>query len=125
MSYLFRYYAGVYDRFMDRFNLDDDSIIIDIIGPGNKKVADVGGGTGRTADKLVKLGHFVTIIDPSIPMANRAKKRNNNIKIINQSMPFSLQEKYDVILFRDCLHHIKEQRKTMILFVFFDHLYYN
>ena len=86
MSYLFRYYAGVYDRFMDRFNLDDDSIIIDIIGPGNKKVADVGGGTGRTADKLVKQP-LCYYYHPSIPMANRQRKEIIILRLlINQCL---------------------------------------
>lgn len=115
MSYLFKYYAKVYDKFMAKFHLDDDSVILDIIGRGDKKIADIGGGTGRTADKLIKLGHFVTIIDPSQSMTKRAKKRNHRIRIINQGMPFNIKEKYDLILFRDCLHHIKEQRETLEL----------
>jgi demethylmenaquinone methyltransferase/2-methoxy-6-polyprenyl-1,4-benzoquinol methylase len=115
MSYLFKYYAKKYDRFMRRFHLDDDTVILDIIGHGNKRIADIGGGTGRTADKLIKLGHFVTIIDPCISMTKRAKKRNQKIRIISQPMPFDMKEEYDVILFRDCLHHIKEQRKTLYL----------
>lgn len=115
MSYLFRCYAKIYDRFMGKFHLDDDSIILDLIGTGNKKIADIGGGTGRTADKLIKQGHLVTIIDPCQSMTKRAKKRNQRIQIMNQSMPFDLKEEYDVILFRDCLHHIKEQRETLKL----------
>jgi len=113
MSYLFQYYAKVYDRFMRRFHLDDDSIILDIIGIGNKKIGDIGGGTGRTADKLIKRGHSVTIIDPSSSMTKRAKKRNHMIRVFNRSMPFDIKEEYDVILFRDCLHHIKRQRETL------------
>ncbi len=113
MSYIFRFYAKSYDRFMRRFNLDDDSVILDIIGEGNKKIADIGGGTGRTADKLIKRGHFVSIIDPCQSMTNRAKKRNRMIRVINLPMPFDIKDKYDVILFRDCLHHIKNQRETL------------
>ncbi len=115
MSYLFRFYAKAYDRFMRSFHLDDDSAIIDMIGVGNKIIADIGGGTGKTADKLIKQGHFVTIIDPCQSMTKRAKKRNQKIRIINQPMPFDIKGKYDVILFRDCLHHIKKQRETLEL----------
>lgn len=115
MSYLFRYYASLYDRFMRKFHLDDDSMILDMIGKGNKKIADIGGGTGRTADKLIKLGHSVTIIDPCQSMTKRAKNRNQMIQIINQAMPFEIKEEYDVILFRDCLHHIEKQRETLEL----------
>lgn len=115
MSYLFRYYAKVYDRFMSKFHLDDDSAILDIIGTGNKIIADIGGGTGITADKLIKRGHYVTIIDPCQSMTKRAKKRNPMIQIINQALPFDIKEEYDVILFRDSLHHIKSQRETLEL----------
>lgn len=115
MSYLFRYYAKVYDRFMGKFHLDDDAMILDIIGTGNKQIADIGGGTGKTADKLIRLGHLVTIIDPCQSMTRRAMKRNSKIQVINQSMPIELKEVYDVILFRDCLHHIKKQRETLQL----------
>lgn len=100
---------------MKKFHLDDDSMILDIIGKGNKQIADIGGGTGKTADKLVKMGHCVTIIDPCQPMTRRAKKRNPKIKVINKAMPYELKKEYDVILFRDCLHHIKRQRKTLEL----------
>jgi hypothetical protein len=91
MSYLFRYYAKVYDRFMSRFHLDDDSVILRMIGSGNKKIADIGGGTGRTADKLIRMGHSVTIIDPCQSMTKRAKKRNPRIRIINEAMPCEIK----------------------------------
>ena len=113
MSYLFRNFANIYDRFMKRFNLDDDSVILDIIGEGNKKIADIGGGTGKTADKLIRLGHCVTIIDPCQSMTKNAIRRNDRIRIINQPMPYDFNEEYDIILFRDCLHHIKDQRESL------------
>ncbi len=113
MSYLFQCYANMYDRFLKCFHLDDDKQILEIIGNGNKKIADIGGGTGRTADLLIRCGHSVTIIDPSKSMTKLAIKRNGRIRIINQSMPGELDEEYDIFLLRDCLHHVKNQKELL------------
>lgn len=117
MSYLFQYYAKVYDRFMQKFHLDDDTMILKLLGRGNLHIADIGGGTGKTANRLIKLGHQVTIIDPCQPMTKRAKSRNGKIEVINEPMPYDMKECYDVFLFRDCLHHIDKQNETLKLCV--------
>jgi len=113
MSYLFQCYAKVYDKFMNLFSLDDDTAILTLIESHPQKIADVGGGTGVTADKLVKLGHRVTIIDPCLQMTQLAKKKNEGIQVINKSMPCELEEKFDLILIRDCLHHVKRQTEML------------
>lgn len=115
MSYLFRCYAKSYDKFMNRFSLDDDSAILSLIEDRQLRIADVGGGTGVTADKLVKRGHTVTIIDPCRQMTELAKKRNKSIRVINKSMPCQINEQFDIILIRDCLHHVKRQREMIDL----------
>lgn len=116
MSYLFQCYAKVYDRFMNVFSLDDDTTVLAIIAQFQKRpqrIADVGGGTGVTADKLINQGHIVTIIDPCRQMTKLAKQRNQAIRVINKTMPCELKEQFDIILIRDCLHHVKQQRKTI------------
>ncbi len=113
MSYLFRCYAKLYDKFMKNFSLDDDTAVLSLIENGQKKIADVGGGTGLTADKLVKRGHVVTIIDPCRQMTELAKKRNQSIRVINKSMPCEINERFDIILIRDCLHHVRRQRELI------------
>lgn len=113
MSYLFGCYATVYDKFMNQFSLDDDSVVLSLIENHQQRIADVGGGTGITADKLARMGHIVTIIDPCKQMTQLAKKRNKSIRVINQSMPCEVNEQFDVILIRDCLHHVKEQREMI------------
>ena len=113
MSYLFRCYAKIYDRFMNQFSLDDDTAVLSLIENRQLRIADIGGGTGVTADKLVKKGHVVTIIDPCRQMTQLAKKRNKAIRVINKSMPCELREQFDIILMRDCLHHVKRQRELM------------
>lgn len=113
MSYLFRYYARSYDKFMKRFSLDDDTAILSLIENRQLRIADVGGGTGVTADKLVKRGHVVTIIDPCRQMTELAKKRNKKVRVINKSMPCEINEQFDIILLRDCLHHVERQREMI------------
>lgn len=113
MSYLFRCYAKIYDKFMNKFSLDDDTAVLSIIENRQLRIADVGGGTGLTADKLVKRGHTVTIIDPCRQMTDLAKKRNRSIRVINKSMPCEINEQFDVVLVRDCLHHVRQQREMI------------
>ncbi len=113
MSYLFRCYAKLYDKFMNIFSLDDDTAVLSLIENRQLRIADVGGGTGVTADKLVKRGHAVTIIDPCRQMTELAKKRNKKVRVINRSMPCEINEQFDIILIRDCLHHVKRQREMI------------
>lgn len=116
MSYLFRCYAKVYDKFMNLFLLDDDTTVLALIAQIERRplrIVDVGGGTGLTANKFVKQGHSVTILDPCRQMTQLAKKRNQVIQVINEAMPCELEEQFDIVLIRDCLHHVKRQRETI------------
>lgn len=113
MSYLFRCYARIYDRFMKIFSLDDATAVLSLIENRQLRIADVGGGTGVLADKLVNKGHMVTILDPCRQMTQLAKKRNKAIRVINKSMPCEIKEQYDIIIIRDCLHHVKRQREML------------
>lgn len=113
MSYLFQCYAKVYDKFMKLFSLDDDSTVLTLIESRPLRIADVGGGTGVTAEKLVKQGHLVTIIDPCHQMTQLAQKKSQAIRVINEAMPCKLEEQFDIVLIRDCLHHVKCQRETI------------
>lgn len=115
MSYLFHTYAPFYDRFMRLFKLDLQQELIDFIENSKAKViADIGGGTGVLANELINLGHHVTIIDPCQKMTDIAKARNQKVSI--KAISF-LKEKsvccYDIIIIRDCLHHIREQAKVI------------
>jgi 2-polyprenyl-3-methyl-5-hydroxy-6-metoxy-1,4-benzoquinol methylase len=98
---------------MKQFSLDDDSAVLSLIENRQLRIADIGGGTGVTAAKLVKRGHVVTIIDPCRQMTDLAKKRNKSIRVINESMPCEINEQFDIILIRDCLHHVRRQREMI------------
>jgi 2-polyprenyl-3-methyl-5-hydroxy-6-metoxy-1,4-benzoquinol methylase len=98
---------------MNLFSLDDDTEVLTLIESHPQRIADVGGGTGVTADKLAKMGHLVTIIDPCLQMTQLAKKRNSEIRVVNKSMPCKLEEQFNIVLIRDCLHHVKRQREMI------------
>ena len=69
MAYLFKYYARIYDRFMRRFKLDTNEVLLESLGElKGKRILDLGGGTGTLADKLQHMGGDVTLIDPQKEM---------------------------------------------------------
>lgn len=113
MSHLFSNYAFIYDTFMHVFQLDNDQTILSFVPSKRSRILDIGGGTGKIADQLIKRGHQVTILDPCKRMTDIAKKRNSEIIIIGQAMPFYCSKTYQVIIIRDCLHHIKEYNQTL------------
>lgn len=118
ISILFDVYSGLYDGFMKLFKLDNHQAIVGLVESmaGKRlRIADIGGGTGLLANTLIELGHEVVIIDPAKKMTEIAKKRNPEVIIINlafESYPVSPRS-YDVIILRDCLHHIQDQDLTL------------
>ena len=93
MSYLFDSYAKIYDHFMRLFHLDDTSVIEHKLSKGQ-----------------------VTIVDSSLSMLKEAKKKNTNVKLIHASIQKGLPiNKVDVIICRDCLHHLMNQEKCLKL----------
>ena len=118
-SILFDVYHSFYDKFMKTFHLDDHQAIISSLEAlsrnGPLAIADIGGGTGLLADRLIRLGHAVTLIDPAKKMTEIAKQRNPEMKIINElfeNYPAS-DLSYDVIILRDCFHHLQDQALTL------------
>lgn len=121
MSRLFDSYYKQYDSFMKVFGLDDNAAIINQVkqfAPDRRlSICDIGGGTGLLAHALIELGHEVTIIDPSTKLTEIAGRRNPGVIIINE--PFetcanpSLRRGYDLIILRDCFHHIEDQALTL------------
>lgn len=111
MSILFDYYFRAYDEFMKMFKLDNNQAILQRVETQNRplNIADIGGGTGLLADTLIRLGHQVTIIDPSENMTNIARQRNPQVIIVNEAFEkSSLKQSYDLIIMRDCLHHLPD-----------------
>lgn len=116
MSYLFNVYAGVYDYFMRLFHLDDTTIIEKQLINHRYQILDIGGGSGTLANYLQINGHQVTILDSSLPMLKQAQKKNPFIRIVHASLKEDLLiNKVDVIICRDCFHHLSNQKKCLSL----------
>ena len=116
MSCLFKFYSKQYDKFMEKFKLDKNELIIktlkDIHG---LEILDIGGGTGTLAKELISLGGNVTILDPEINMTKIAKEKSKEVKIINgysDNIPIG-DSSIDIIIMRDSFHHIDKKEKTL------------
>ncbi len=83
----------------------------------NKKILDIGCGTGRHSINLGKKNK-VTAIDPSKEMLNiakdKAKNKNLEINFINTSFKkFKSKEKFDIILAMLVFDHVKNLKETI------------
>lgn len=120
MSYLFKYCARGYDKFMKKFKLDvSDEIIKNLGSVEGKKILDIGGGTGTLANQLQLKGAEVTLVDPSVEMTQEAKEKNKEIfvyaKTLQEAGSELKQEYFDKVIMRDALHHIREADEVMAL----------
>ncbi len=118
MKRLFNYYAKVYDRMMAYFKLDDIDVIIRMIGDiKGKNILDIGGGTGKLADALVKSGATVVIVDPAKAMTKQATIKNQKIEVFNESIETFEQPKYeadfDCIIMRGVLRQLENPDETL------------
>lgn len=118
MAYLFKYYARIYDRFMRRFKLDTNEVLLESLGElKGKRILDLGGGTGTLADKLQHMGGDVTLIDPQKEMTAIAKEKNAYLTIYNETLEEALQHNevapFDIVVIRDALHHISNQQEII------------
>ncbi|MDV4151737.1 class I SAM-dependent methyltransferase [Clostridium sp. AL.422] len=116
MSYLFKFYSKQYDKFMKKFHLDKNKLIIkELKNIYGLEILDIGGGTGTLAKELISLGAKVTILDPEINMTKIAKEKSKDIKIINgYSDNISLRDSsVDLVIMRDSFHHILKKEETL------------
>ena len=116
MSYLFKFYSKQYDKFMKKFNLDKNEVIIQRIKDINRlDILDIGGGTGTLAKELISLGANVTILDPEINMTKIANEYSKEVKVINgYSDNIDLKDSsIDIIIMRDSFHHINKKEETL------------
>ncbi len=106
------------EKYWDSFEKDR---VLSLLGDvNNKKILDVGAGTGRLASRLVKLGAEVTALDVSEEMLKRIKiKTKTKIEIMvgeAENLSFS-DESFDIIIATFLIVHLKDLRR------FFDEVY--
>lgn len=116
MNYLFGCYAGFYDGFMRFWSLDQSEAIMEETRDiRNRRVLDIGGGTGTLADALARRGADVTLADPEKRMTAIARKKNPFVRIVSAhahelKLP---SDSFDYVILRDALHHIANQEEAV------------
>lgn len=81
----------------------------------NKKILDVGAGTGRLAIRLAKLGAEVTALDISEIMLNNLKLKIKNFKLNiaigdAENLPFD-DESFDIVIATFLIVHLKDTKR--------------
>ncbi|MFA6485899.1 MAG: class I SAM-dependent methyltransferase [Candidatus Magasanikbacteria bacterium] len=112
--------AGDYDAreaYLDGFEKEKFlSLLGDI---KNKKILDVGAGTGRLSVRLSKMGASVTALDVSEKMLAKLKSKSNKIESVigdAESLPFP-DNSFDIVVAAFLIVHLKDPRR------FFDEAY--
>jgi len=116
-----------YDLWSDSYDTDENSLIyleekevLKLIGNvKNKRILDVGCGTGRISLKLLKKGAKVFGIDISNKMLQKARDKTKKyrgrceFRIVSlYKIPYKKQE-FDLVLFNLVLSHIKKLDKAI------------
>ncbi len=89
------------------------------LGQGNLTLLDAGGGAGRMTIALAKLGHQVTLCEPSENMLEQARtsatsENLNGIIFVNTSLQdFTAPEPFDVVLNHAVLEWLAEPKAAL------------
>lgn len=109
---LFSLLAPFYDCFMAALHKKQGKVLLARLAPlSGRKVLDVGGGTGRLAAQLEKVGADVWLLDSSAAMLKRARRvLPDNRAVLGDaaSLPFA-EDCFDVVMIVDALHHFRKQ----------------
>jgi S-adenosylmethionine-dependent methyltransferase len=83
-------------------------------------ILDAGGGAGRMTLGLAKLGHHVTLVEPSKEMLEKARELvssepvSDNITFVNQSLQdFTAKQSFDVVLNHAVLEWLAEPKVAL------------
>ncbi|GEM_PF-1262047 len=127
-SYLEQLMKSPFNEFIDkadvrssvRHTLDLGYLIQMLNIPPGSKILEMGCGSGWISTFLAKLNFKVHCIDISREMIEVTKeraKRENLLKNITFTISdfdtFSSKDKFDAVLFYDCLHHSEDKFKTI------------
>jgi ubiquinone/menaquinone biosynthesis C-methylase UbiE len=112
--------ADFYDEKEKYLNSFEQGKIIPLLGDlANKKVLDVGAGTGRLSLFLANRGAQVTALDMSPNMLELVKKKNSKIQtIVSDAEDLSFDdESFDIVAAAFLIVHLKDPTR------FFDEVY--
>lgn len=106
----FSVYAPIYDPFVRLMRVAPVGPLLELaeLQP-HESVLDLGGGTGRVARALAGACREVVVLDPCSAMLQRVSPLPN-VQVVRgraQQIPFE-DERFDVVVCVDALHHIKE-----------------
>jgi demethylmenaquinone methyltransferase/2-methoxy-6-polyprenyl-1,4-benzoquinol methylase len=76
-------------------------------------ILDIGGGTGHIATYLSRQCKKVYVLDESEKMLSKVQATDKVIPVVGDAFKIEIDEKIDVVLLTDVLHHIKEQEKLI------------
>lgn len=112
--------ASIYDKRKEYLNSFEKGKVIEILGDlKNKKVLDVGAGTGRLSVELSSNSAEVTVLDVSAEMLKILKQKNSDIKTIvgdAEVLPFA-DNTFDIVIATFLIVHLKNPT------IFFDEVY--
>lgn len=110
-------YYNKKEKYWDSFEKDQ---VLPLLGNvKEKKVLDIGAGTGRLAVRLANLGAEVTALDISEVMVDKLKAKSYKLKAIlgeAENLPFD-DNSFDIVIATFLIVHLKDLEK------FFDEVY--
>ncbi len=110
----FNWAAPVFGHFADRWSPEDIDEIVGWLDPflgEQKRVLDVGGGTGALARRLSEsAGAQVTVLDPTPEMLRYIPADGPVRGIVGtaEAMPFG-DDSFDALIVTDAFHHFRDQ----------------
>jgi ubiquinone/menaquinone biosynthesis C-methylase UbiE len=99
-----------FNSFEDIFENELAERIISVAGKNELKMLDLGGGTGKFSEIFRdKTLWDITVADYSAAMLEQGKLKN--FKTVVQDLnDINLNEKFDVIIIKFCIHYVKENK---------------
>jgi len=111
---LFNWSAPLFNHFADRWSPDSIDEIVGWLSPfldGERRVLDVGGGTGALARRLhTAAGVEVTVLDPTPEMLRFIPQDGPVRGVLGtaEDMPFD-DASFDALIVTDAFHHFRDQ----------------
>lgn len=112
MNCFFDVWYCCFDNILKKFHLNDVEDLFQMFAneiDEPSSIADIGGGTGIFAQRLLEEGHDVTIIDPSRGMTGVAVKKDPRIAVMNKFAENTgcTAESFDAVCLIDSMHHFR------------------